>query len=129
HKHMTDADVQRNRQLLGQLAVGPVVRSFLRHPHKLIVTALHLAPETPAGDAAARLRQFHELLLGAPVVAFHAASLFAFELFDLDHDPSERHNILDTDGAWRTELQSLEWASEVSMPGPDGTDVTLPMMV
>ncbi len=61
HKHMSDADVERNRQLLGQLATGPVVRSFLRHPHKLIVTALHLASGTSAGDAAPRLRQFHAL--------------------------------------------------------------------
>lgn len=126
---MSDADVERNRQLLGQLATGPVVRSFLRHPHKLIVTALHLASGTSAGDAAPRLRQFHPRLLGAPVVAFHTGSLFAFELFDLDRDPGEQHNLLDDGGAWRAELTSLPWAADVSMPDADGADVDLATMV
>jgi hypothetical protein len=125
HKHMSSDDLERNQTMLRPLARGPFVRSFLRHPHKVIATAVQLASGQPGtdGSGAERRRTLADLgdrLLGSPVRCFHHDGLFAFELFDLASDPREEHNLLDGVADWRQVLVGAGWDTTVTMPGPAG---------
>ena len=129
HKHMTPADLERNERMLGQLADGPLIRCFLQHPRKLIITSLQLAAEASTMPARDRLLEFGAQLLGSPVLAVHEDRLFAFEEFDLASDPLEEHNLLWETGDWSHQLVHGPWSTEVTMPAPDGSEVGLLAMV
>jgi hypothetical protein len=125
NKHMTPADLARNQRLLDQLATGPLVRSFVRHPRKLIVTALQLEAGLAAESGRPRLLEFGHRLLGSPVLALHGDRLLAFEEYDLDADPREERNLLAEAPGWGRELERGGWSSTVTMPAPDGTELGL----
>jgi hypothetical protein len=126
---MTPADLERNERMLGQLADGPLIRSFLQHPRKLIITSLQLAAGASTMPARDRLLEFGAQLLGSPVLAVHQDRLFAFEEFDLASDPLEEHNLLWETGDWSHQLVHGPWSAEVTMPAPDGSEVGLLTMV
>ena len=129
HKHMTEADLERNERMLGLLAGGPLIRSFLQYPRKLIITSLQLAAGASTVPPRDRLLEFGAQLLGSPVLAVHADRLFSFEEFDLATDPLEEHNLLWETGDWSHQLVHGPWSAEVTMPAPDGSEVGLPAMV
>jgi len=125
NKHMSEQDLEENRRMLDQLATGPLIRSFLRHPHKLIVTALTLGTGVATGAERDRLLEFGGRLLGSPVLALHADRLFAFEEYDIAADPLELHNRLGESADWARELGQGDWSGSVSVPDPDGTELPL----
>jgi Sulfatase len=129
NKHMTAEDLERNQGMLDQLATGPLVRSFVRHPRKLIVTALTLEAGLAAESGRDRLIELGGRLLGSPVFALHGDRLLAFEEFDLDADPLEQRNLLRGTSGWGGELQHGAWSSTVTMPAPDGTELALADLV
>jgi hypothetical protein len=129
HKNMTPAELERNERMLGQLADGPLIRTFVNHPGKLIITSLRLAVGASTMPARDRLLEFAAQLLGSPVLAVHQDRLFAFEEFDLASDPREQHNLLWQSGDWSHRLAHGPWSAEVTMPAPDGSEVGLLAMV
>jgi hypothetical protein len=126
---MTEADVERNDQTLGVLDGAPILRSFLRQSDKLIVTSLRLSPTGSAPSDRATLLGLGEQLLGSPMLLINQNQLFAFERFDLDADPLEQRNLLCETSNWPQELLHGPWASDVSIPGRDRTELDLAAIV
>lgn len=123
NKNMSERDQALNQQLLGQLAEGPSVRSFVRYPDKLIVTDLRLAPGG-ATDSRTALLDLGGRLLGAPVLAIGGDSLLACEHYDLAEDPLEQHNLLLQSPDWPRHL-TADWAGSVTMPTASGSEADL----
>ncbi len=132
-KNMSRLDREQNELLLGQLAGPPILRSYRSDAAKLIMTCLHLrsGTGTPSDDRRSLLK-LGERLLGSPVLFLRGNRMFAFELYDLDGDPTERHNLLAAGGDGVEALRASPWATSVTMPIGDETDDTevhLPTML
>ncbi len=126
---MTEAELERNARTLGLLEQGPILRSFLCRSDKLIVTSFRLASTGSARSDREALLELGEQLLGSPVAIIKQKQLFAFERYDLDADPLECRNLLAETPNWTQELLGGPWASDVSIPGPDSTELGLAAIV
>lgn len=93
-KNMSAADLDRNRRFAEQLVEPPTIRSFLRHPHKCIVTSVRLRSGTGPAELRDDLIAFGTQLLGSPVLAVSGDRLLGLEYFDLLSDPLEAHNLV-----------------------------------
>jgi hypothetical protein len=122
---MTEAELERNARTFGLLEQGPILRSFLCGSDKLIVTSFRVRPTGSARSDRAALIGLGEQLLGSPVAIIKEMQLFAFERYDLDADPLESRNLLAEAPNWPQDLLGGPWASDVSLPGPDATEVGL----
>jgi hypothetical protein len=120
---MSPEDQVENERLQTRLAGPPLVRSYRTHTRKLIVTGLQLrlAPESTA-DRRQSLREWGERLLGSPMLCFRGDRLFGFELFDLERDPEEVHNLLVPDDGAREMLLSSGRALSVTVPQGDESE-------
>jgi hypothetical protein len=130
-KNMSRLDREENEMLLGQLAAPPILRSYRSDAAKLIVTCLHRRGDTGTRSEERRsLLELGERLLGAPVLVRRGDRLFAFELYDLGDDPTERHNLLDGGRDGLDALMAEPWGASVTMPiGDDDTEVDLAAML
>ena len=124
NKHMSAAELEKNRGLTDPLAEAPRIRSFLRHPRKLVVTALRWQ-DGDAGLVGAKMTELGDHLLGSPLVASDGPRLLAFEEFDVAADPLETRNLLADGPAWIQDLTTGPWAATVTLPESDGSEVGL----
>ncbi len=133
HRFMSLEDQQENQRLLEQLAAEPLLRSYRSKSAKLMVTGLHFRPRAgSAAEARGDVVGWGERLLGAPVLVLHGDRLFAFELFNLTDDPSERLNLLAADGSGMDRLMESGREMSVTVPVSDegeDTEVSLPTML
>ncbi len=123
HRFMSPEDQEENRRLLDQLAAEPLLRSYRSKSAKLMVTGLHFRPRTGSpAEARREMMRWGERLLGAPLLALHGDRLFAFELYDLTDDPSERHNLLAVDGDGMDRLMESGRDMSVTVPVGDASE-------
>jgi hypothetical protein len=132
-KHMSTEDQERNRRLLAQLAGPPLVRSYRTKAAKLTVTALfhRFGEESPSQSRHAMVALGADLA-GSPLLVLRPEGLFAFELFELDKDPDERHNILTAGDVGIDALLTSPWATAVTLPlggDPGHGEVDLPTVL
>lgn len=132
-KNMSQRDGERNQRLREVLAEPTIVRSYRSKTVKVIVTCLHLRSGTGSADEIRRaLLDLGGQLLGSPVFAVRGNRLFALELYDLVHDPTESHNLLGADEAWLDTLMEHRVATPITVPFGDTTgdaEVDLPTML
>jgi hypothetical protein len=123
-KNMSESDREENRLLLDQLAGAPIVRSYRSQTAKLIMTCLQLrSGRGSTSEDRDSLTGFGQRLLGSPALVARGDRLYAFELFDLERDPSERENLLGSGPDGLEPLKSEPWATTVTAPlADDGGD-------
>jgi len=122
-KNMSQEDGERNQRLRAQLAEAPIVRSYRSQAAKLMMTCLHLRPATGStSDTRRALLELGRNLMGSPALVRRGDRLFGFELYDLESDPLERHNLLTTGDAGVDALLASEWARPLTVPIGDATD-------
>ena len=123
YRNMSPEQMERNRDILGQLSEPPLVRSYQDRRHKLVVTALRLDDAVPATDRPRLLERFGAELLGAPVCVADGSRLVALESFDLEADPGETENLSsETDWAGVARGWDPRW---VTLPEPNGNEAPL----
>jgi Sulfatase len=123
-QNMSEADVARNDRMLSQLERAIVLRSYLRFPDKLVITAF--APKTSTGgrSISPAIRELCEQLPGSPVLLWSDDQILALERYDLAKDPAEETNLL-TRAGWSSDLLGEPWIGDLTVLGAGDAERSL----